>query len=107
VEELTDRHGRHAADEALCAVAHILQGVRESDHAFRTGAHEFAVVLPGTSALGARIVGERLVDRIASAGVGCGLLRAGYRVVEREPASSNQTCVPPLRSSSTPQRLLI
>jgi diguanylate cyclase (GGDEF)-like protein len=59
--------GDRPGDDALCAVARILQSLRESDDAFRIGADEFAVLLPGTSLLGGRIVAERLADRIGSA----------------------------------------
>jgi GGDEF domain-containing protein len=63
-----DPHG--GDDEALCAVARVLRGLREGDGAFRIGERRFAVLLPGASLLGGRVVAERLSDRIASVTVG-------------------------------------
>jgi GGDEF domain-containing protein len=75
---LLELDGDFDGDEGLCAVARILQGLRESDDAFRIGEREFAVLLPGTSLLGGRVVAERLADRIA--GIGHGQLSARYGV---------------------------
>jgi diguanylate cyclase (GGDEF)-like protein len=71
---LLELDGDSEGDEELCAVARILQALRESDDAFRIGEREFAVLLPGTSLLGGRVVAERLVDRVA--GIGPGRLSA-------------------------------
>jgi diguanylate cyclase (GGDEF)-like protein len=75
---LLELDGDSEGDEGVWAVARILQGLRESDDAFRIGEREFAVLLPGTSLLGGRVVAERLADRIA--GVGHGRLSARYGV---------------------------
>lgn len=55
-----------AGADVLCAVARILQQVRDGDVAFRIGEREFALLLPGTPLVGARVVGERIADRIAT-----------------------------------------
>ena len=47
-------------------VADVLRGVRAGDVAFRLGEREFALLLPDTALIGARVVGERIADRIAS-----------------------------------------
>jgi diguanylate cyclase (GGDEF)-like protein len=66
--------------EALCAVARVLRGLRESDGAFRIGERRFAVLLPGASLLGGRVVAERLSDRIASDGTAPGRVSAAWGV---------------------------
>ncbi|MEA2475443.1 MAG: hypothetical protein QOE06_3358 [Thermoleophilaceae bacterium] len=75
---LLELDGDADGDDGLCALARILQGLRESDDAFRIGEREFAVLLPGTSLLGGRVVAERLADRVA--GIGHGQLSARYGV---------------------------
>jgi diguanylate cyclase (GGDEF)-like protein len=75
---LLELDGDADGEEGLCEVARILQSLRESDDAFRIGEREFAVLLPGTSLLGGRVVAERLADRIA--GIGLGRLSARYGV---------------------------
>jgi diguanylate cyclase (GGDEF)-like protein len=55
-----DAFGHPAGDEVLCAVAQLLQSeLRDSDHLFRYGGEEFAVVLPETTCRGAFVLGER------------------------------------------------
>jgi diguanylate cyclase (GGDEF)-like protein len=64
---VNDRHGHDAGDRVLAAVAAVLRtSVRPRDLVARYGGEEFLVVLPGTAAPGARIVGERLRERIAA-----------------------------------------
>jgi diguanylate cyclase (GGDEF)-like protein len=64
---VNDRHGHDAGDRVLAAVAEVLRtSVRPRDLVARWGGEEFLVVLPGTAAPGARIVGERLRERIAA-----------------------------------------
>jgi len=57
--------GRAAGDEILVEVARILDGnLRTRDLVARSGAEEFVLVLPETDAAGARVVAERLRQKI-------------------------------------------
>jgi two-component system cell cycle response regulator len=61
-KEINDRHGHYMGDQALGAVAALLQrSVRETDVVGRYGGDEFIVVLPDTPPEGARIVGNRIL----------------------------------------------
>lgn len=60
-----DSFGHPAGNEALVAVANLItQSLREVDVAARYGGEEFVVVAPETSKLGARMLAERIRDRI-------------------------------------------
>lgn len=62
---INDRHGHHAGDEAIRAVAEAcLEIVRGSDLVARLGGDEFAVLLPDVNRAGGEIVLERLRERI-------------------------------------------
>ncbi|MCV7346787.1 sensor domain-containing diguanylate cyclase [Mycolicibacterium rhodesiae] len=55
-----DDFGHPAGDEVLRGVAHLLKSeLRVSDHLFRYGGEEFAVILPDTTCKGAFVLGER------------------------------------------------
>jgi diguanylate cyclase (GGDEF)-like protein len=69
-KKINDTHGHPAGDKVLVAVAEILKGHRECDFAARWGGEEFVLVLPGTNALGAHVVAERLRAQIANCNVG-------------------------------------
>ena len=57
--------GRAAADEILVGVARVLDGnLRTRDLVARSGGEEFVLVLPETDAVGARVVAERLRQKI-------------------------------------------
>lgn len=59
---INDRHGHYLGDQALAAVAALLQRcVRDPDVVGRYGGDEFIVVLPDTPPEGARIVGNRIL----------------------------------------------
>ena len=73
-----DAHGHVAGDRALCAVAYQLRdNLRPADMAARYGGEEFLVLLPAAPLEGAKVVAERLVEKVAHTPVGasgdCGL----------------------------------
>ena len=77
-KKFNDTHGHIAGDEALKAVAEVLQeGTREIDHVARYGGEEFLVVLSNTDAAGAVRAAERIRERLAKCG-----LTVGKRSVE-------------------------
>ncbi|MSP92236.1 MAG: diguanylate cyclase [Myxococcales bacterium] len=70
-KRLNDRFGHLAGDAVLKQVAAALQGhMRQSDVLARYGGEEFAVILPGTTRVGAVDVAERLRQAIAQADFG-------------------------------------
>ncbi len=69
-KKFNDMHGHVAGDEALKAVAVVLQEVtREIDHVARYGGEEFLVALPDTDIDGAVRAAERIRERLAETGV--------------------------------------
>ncbi|MCP5070051.1 MAG: PAS domain S-box protein, partial [bacterium] len=64
-----DRHGHQAGDRCLKEVARAIQsGLRRSlDALTRYGGEEFAAILPGTDAAGAKIVAENIQRAVRSA----------------------------------------
>ena len=72
-KKFNDTHGHIAGDEALKAVAEILQtGTREVDHVARFGGEEFLVVLSDTDIAGAAVAAERIRERLAKRSVAVG-----------------------------------
>lgn len=62
---INDRAGHSAGDRSLQQVAQVLRaGVRDSDHVFRYGGDEFAVLLVGSEGAAAREVAERLRSQV-------------------------------------------
>lgn len=65
---VNDRYGHAAGDSVLVTVSRILMdGARQYDEVGRYGGEEFALLLPGADADGARVVAERLRTEIAAA----------------------------------------
>jgi diguanylate cyclase (GGDEF)-like protein len=63
-KDINDHLGHHRGDEILKKVAGMcMQGKRGTDIVGRVGGDEFAVLLPETNLIGARLVAERLVSR--------------------------------------------
>lgn len=65
---ISESHGRPAADRVLRAVASLLLKGRASDAYFRTGADEFAILMPNTPRGGAEVAAIRLAWSIATGG---------------------------------------
>jgi diguanylate cyclase (GGDEF)-like protein len=88
LEDAGDRFGQAVADEALRRLAVILKrDTRAIDACFRTAADQFAIVMPGTSLEGARILVERCRAHLAEAKLCEGLVRASFGVVAAEAES--------------------
>ncbi len=66
-----DTYGHVAGDDALKRVADTILSAcdRSTDLAARYGGEEFSLVLPGTSASGARLIAEKLRRAVAALGV--------------------------------------
>lgn len=66
-KQINDRWGHAVGDQALKKVADLLKvGLRPSDLIGRLGGEEFAVLMPNTSAEQAKLIGQRLCERIAN-----------------------------------------
>ncbi len=66
-KSINDKHGHHAGDMVLKAVAQVFSGtVRQMDHVARWGGEEFLIVLPGTGGDEALAAAERLRAQVAA-----------------------------------------
>jgi diguanylate cyclase len=64
-KRVNDVYGHVAGDQALQELAgRLLAAVRSGDCVARSGGEEFLVVLPGETAAGARLVAERIVEKM-------------------------------------------
>lgn len=83
LETAIDRLGQAAGDEAVTEIATILKKhTRAIDACFRIAADEVAIVLPGTSLDGARILVERCRAHITEARPCDGAITASFGVIE-------------------------
>lgn len=69
-KEFNDLWGHQRGDSLICLVAHTIASVpiRSTDQTFRWAGDEFAVLLPNTSAKGARKVAARILDAVRQSG---------------------------------------
>ncbi len=73
---INDSAGHAVGDQALVEVSRLLRGgLRRSDRAFRVGGDEFAVLMPGTTAEEAHIVGRRILSECLEPRRGSGFER--------------------------------
>ena len=80
-KQLNDRHGHHVGDQVLRDVASLLmKDMREVDTVARYGGEEFVIILPETSAAGARQVAERLRRTIEQAKFSTGSPQTAERI---------------------------
>src|SRR5262249_49474077 len=83
LETANDRFGQAAADETLRVIANILKRhTRVIDACFRLAADELAIVMPGTSLEGAKIVADRCNAQIVDAKLCEGSITPRFGVVE-------------------------
>lgn len=90
IEAAIDRQGQAAGDEAVREIANILRSnTRVIDGVFRVAADDFALVMPGTSLEGARVVAERCRAHIHDARLldgaivsSCGIVEAGNETID-------------------------
>lgn len=72
-KHFNDTNGHLLGNDVLIQLGGIINGsIRETDHAFRFGGEEFVVLLPGTSAMEASSIAERIRANVASANFPCG-----------------------------------
>jgi diguanylate cyclase (GGDEF)-like protein len=65
LKQINDRYGHLVGDEALLLMAKSLRSsLRETDTAARLGGDEFGVILPDTDEEGARVVADRLMEKL-------------------------------------------
>lgn len=69
LKKINDTHGHLVGSRALCRVANILRlQCREIDTATRYGGDEFVLILPETDSDAARLVAQRISDRLKGDG---------------------------------------
>ncbi len=69
LKSINDQHGHLVGSRAICRLAHVLRAhSRAMDTAARYGGDEFAVVLPEAGENAARLVSQRICDRLEKDG---------------------------------------
>jgi diguanylate cyclase (GGDEF)-like protein len=67
LKKINDEHGHLTGSRAVCRVAETLRrSVRASDTPARFGGDEFVVILPETEEAGARLVAQRVSEKLAA-----------------------------------------
>ena len=96
LESVTDRLGQAASDEVVRDIAAILKRhTRVIDACFRLAADEFAIVMPGTTLDGAKVLAERFRSQINEArgenivGASFGVVAAGHESSDELIARAN------------------
>ncbi|MDI1244934.1 MAG: sensor domain-containing diguanylate cyclase, partial [Rhodoferax sp.] len=89
-KRVNDQHGHAVGDQVLCLVADVLQqSLRKSDIAVRWGGEEFLVVLDNCAIDEARLIAEKIRERIAQAHLALGeavlVLQASVGVSQLRP----------------------
>jgi diguanylate cyclase (GGDEF)-like protein len=70
LKAINDRHGHHAGDQVLRAIAEVVRGgVRKIDVAARYGGDEFVALLPETDPTGGWVLAEKIRLTVAEQGV--------------------------------------
>jgi diguanylate cyclase (GGDEF)-like protein len=83
LESANDRLGQAAGDEILRDIATILKKhTRVIDACFRLSGDEFAIVMPGTSLEGAKVLAERFRGHISDAGLCNNTITSSFGVVQ-------------------------
>ncbi len=86
-----DRYGQAAGDEAIVEIATVLKRhTRAIDACFRIAAADIAIVLPGTSLDGARILVERCRAHITEARPFNGAITASFGVIEAQAGETTE-----------------
>jgi diguanylate cyclase (GGDEF)-like protein len=94
LENVSDRLGQVVGDEMLRRVATILKAhTRMIDGCFRIRADELAIVMPGTSLEGARVVAERCRAHCIESRVCDSSVRLGFGVVAAGSSATEETAV--------------
>ena len=71
LKRINDRYGHMTGSQALCRLADVLCSCcRDIDTPARFGGDEFALVLPETNAVAAKLVAERICESVANDGKG-------------------------------------
>jgi diguanylate cyclase (GGDEF)-like protein len=92
LESATDRLGQVVGDEMLRRLATILRAhTRMIDGCFRTRADELAIVMPGTSLEGARVVAERCRAHSLESRAVDSSVRLGFGVVAAGSSATDET----------------
>ncbi len=85
LEAAVDRQGQVAGDDALREVSRVLKKhTRAIDACFRIGPDDFALVMPGTSLEGAKVVADRCRSHIEDAKLLGGAIRPAFGAVEAQ-----------------------